>query len=356
MRDSMRISGLALLGLSASLLLPSQAFAVGGGGGCVSDGSCSAPTPTCSQMTTYGVDNCGNSCSKSFKNTCNAPSPSCSQMTTSGTRICGQACTKTFNNSCTASTPSCGQTTTGTYVCGGACSRVGSPCNTWAPYGYVVPGDPVYGFPSVTSGGQPLYKDPNTRDMLGLASKGNIIVGDYTSAAFQTRVLPNLTGNVAAGSKSRPHAIDPTDANLGYHNFGFDAQGRPKFNGNYNLQDTTGLLPGLKADGTPRKFYESSLSNAQFQAYLDMPAGNDYKIDGVLFTNHAFAGYIDGDDIVVNGAIISRDDGLVFDGSSLSINHDLRLVGDQASQQIALPYGVTRPKLMEWKECPPAGC
>jgi hypothetical protein len=350
----LRMTGFILLGLGASLLFASRAAAVGGGGVCEPDGSCSAPAPTCAQRTTYGVDNCGNSCSKTFNNSCQAPSPTCEEQTTTGTRICGEDCTKTFKNTCDAPDPLCGQSTSGTYLCGGACTRTAPPCNTWVPYGYIIPGDPLYGFPQVTKAdGTLLYKDNNTKDLVGLAAKGNIIIGDYTSPDFEAAVLPNLTGDVANGSKSRPHVIDPSDDVLGYHNFGVDAQGRPRFDGNYDQEDG-----GLQTDGTtPRKFYQSSLTDDEFRAYLAMPpVDQDFRLDGVLYTNHALAGYVAADDITFNGSLVSRDDAIVFNGDSLTINHDLRLVGDQGAQQVALPYAVTRPRLLSIQDCPPGGC
>ena len=349
--------------LSVVCLMPQPAFAVGGSGCVVT--SCSAPAPTCAQRTTYGTDNCGNTCDLKFNNTCNAPAAYCNSGTPvnpTGIRICGEPCQNFYNNTCNAPSPACGQTTTGTYTCGGAaCTRIGASCNTNVPYGFILPGDPVYGFPNITSGGKPIYKDPNTQDLVGFAAKGNVIIGDYTSQAFKDQVLPNLKPKTAQNpsGKTQSHAVDTTDEALGYWtgNGGimYDAKGRPLFSGNYDQQDKQGGLPGTKTDGSARKFYESSLPDASFQALVNMPPGDDVTIDGVIFTNHAFAGYAPGD-VEINGSTVARDDALVFSGNDLAIIHDMRLISAQGAQQVALPQSLVRPKLMTWKECPPSGC
>ena len=74
------------------------------GGGCVSDGSCSAAEPVCGQ-TTFGTDNCGTACSKT-----------------------GAPCPCVSDGSCSAAEPACGQTTTGTDNCGTSCQKIGPAC------------------------------------------------------------------------------------------------------------------------------------------------------------------------------------------------------------------------------------
>ncbi len=353
--------GLAILGLAIApaLTLPGAAFAAGSGGSCASDGRCSARTPTCSRQTTSGVNNCGNTCYKYFSNTCSAPTPSCQNLTTTGTWTCGGSCTKTFNNSCTASAPACGQTTTGTYVCGGSCTKTGGACSTKVPYGYAVPGDPKYGY------GLP---DNNTKTLLALAAKGNVILGDYTSPDFNTNVLPKL--GTGANSITQPYAIDPTDEKLGYHDDGFTTGNLPRFSGNYDQWDN-----GYKLDaaGNPtdkkRKFYESSLTDNRFRALLDpnwKPSTNptNGQIDAVIFTNHLLAGWAPHRDTFYQfGSMVARDDAMMFKNGFWS-DHDARLSGAGATGGasgsalvgIGLPLSVGRPRLQRWQECPPAAC
>lgn len=331
--------------------------------------TCDVSEPSCGTRTTQGSDNCGGPCSKSLKITCNAPKPSCFALLTTGTNTCGEACTKKFSNTCAAPAPACGQVTTGTYVCGGPCERVGKTCSSssgsgasgaWLPYGFAMPGDPVYGFPDATdSDGEKLLPDPGTRSLLGLVAKGNVVVGDYTSEGFERTTLPMIQPRSASNpdSKVQAYAVDPTDVDLGYQTGSegamTDAKGLPLFDGNYTQQDRQGVAPGHKLDGTARTFYESTLGDEAFQATLGAPTPT-LTIDAVLFTNHAFIGYAPGN-VTVNGAMVSRDDGFAYQGT-MTINHDIRLLGKQLPKQVALPLTIKRPLLKRWETCSAAEC
>ena len=307
----------------------------------------------------------GNTCVPS---TCDAPEPTCAQQTTTGTNNCGGTCSKEFWDYCQiASNPACGETASGTRVCGGSCDVYGGDCpveeqpaSDWRIWGVAVPGDPEYGM---------VYPDPNTRDLVGLAAKGNVVIGDYTSQRFQNETVPILEPNSISNPDGRTHdySIDPTDSDLGYHSY--SQGGVMMFDGNYNAYDGGYKLnpdgsPVLDGDGNPvlRKFYESSLSDTAFQALVQPLYPQYYQtdqvrhIDAVLFTNHAVAGVTDAQTLEINGAMIGRDEAVLF-GQNFIINHDTRLLNttDQAAQ-ITLPYGLKRPELTKWEECPAAGC
>ncbi len=216
------------------------------------------------------------------------------------------------------------------------------PPSPWVPYGFAFPGDPYYGF------GLP---DNDTKDFLGLVAKGNIVIGDYTQPDFQKYVVDRLKPGL--DTVVQPYAIDKTDVDLGYHDLGFDGKGRPLFSGNYDQQDG-----GLKLDGQPRKFYESTLSDAEFEQYVDPKLmdiqASGVSIDGVLFTNHALAGLVKAEQLMMNGSVIARDEALTFN-KALVVSHDLRLLSDKSSI-LTLPFSIKRPRLVKWEECPPAGC
>ncbi len=298
---------------------------------------------------------------------CNAPEPSCAQTSTTGTNECGQSCNKLVSQWCDAAEPLCGQTTSGNWTCGNACTKTGPDCG-WQPYGFVMPGDPAYGFPDLKdlSGTKPLYPDPKTTDMLGLAAQGNIVIGDYTDKKnadgtdntndFPGRVIPRLRPQ--PGSPLQPYVIDPADAALGYHDAGFDAKGRPKFSGDYTQVDELGN--GQKLDGTPRRFYESTLPDAEFKKLIDPYLyyrldPSEMNIDAVLFTNHTITGFVNTRVLNINGTMIARDDTLTFLETMFNINHDVRLFDDSA-KGLELPFSLVSPKLLRWEECPPAAC
>ena len=69
-------------------------------------------------------------------------------------------------------------------------------------------------------------------------------------------------------------------------------------------------------DGTPKSFAEISTTNIK-------------EIDAVFYTNHAFAGMVtnSGGDINFNGAIIARNESIIYSANRLLFNHDERLTG-----------------------------
>jgi hypothetical protein len=358
----MSMSARMILGIVLGLLaLAGPAWAAGGG--CVPDGSCSAAAPSCAEQVTVGSDNCGNTCYQWFYNPCTASEPSCAEPVTFGQHVCGETCSRGYDIWCMAETPACEQTTTGVTNCGEGCSRTGGSCDvvpeSWVPYGYAQPGHATYGF------GLP---SNNTKPLLGLTAKGNIVLGDYTSPSFHDYVVPLFDGS--EGAVTMPYVIDPTDASLGYHDAGFDDTGKPKFSGNYDQFDG-GVK--LNADGTvyendggstvPRKFYESSLTDEAFQALVDAnwdpetAGGWQGGVNAVLFTNHALMGYTPQEGLNIFGSVVARDDTLVYN-TSLGIEHDARLTTGGANQatDIGLPFSIRRPTLCGRIVCPASGC
>ncbi len=329
------VAGVAIVGLLAAWGAPG-ALAIGDG--CVP--SCSrydpGTQPTCTNWTVEWTDGCGGTCSRSLLwGSCNAPAPTTCEQVTRGTQ------------------------TSRTGGCTRSCTRKGPDCDPpeasspYRPYGFAVPGDPTYGFSQVASFVSK-YKTPETNDLVGLSAKGNIIIGDYTSGGFNTYVKPKLQSG-GAESLVQPYAVDPSDASLGYDNTPPAACGgrSPCFNGHYTDRDG-----GKYTDGTAgRKFYESSLPAAQFKALIDTNDelyryGNSARIDAVLYTNHAIAGYVPPKNnkkkLSIDGTMVGRDDAMVVD-ADFTINHDMRL--NMASSDLGLPVAVTRPRLVRWEEC-----
>jgi len=292
------------------------------GAGC---GACQA-TPSCAGPVA-GVDDCGNSCV-----------------------VPQQADVCQGGIAATCSAPSSGATTTCTHV---ACVNPQLDCTTWKPYGFSLPGDPVYGFSDC-------FSNPDTNPLLGLIAKGNVVLGNPFSANFKNKAVPRL--EPGADSITQPYMVDPTDAAIGYTDAGNPTLcgGRsPCFNGDYNRDDVFG-------DGITRKFYEPSLAQGQFETLFDdhcadgacdvfyNPASSSVMIDAVLFTNHALVGYVPAKKVEFTGALVSRDEAVVFN-EALLLNHDIRLLRKSALD-LGMPAGIERPRLVSWRECPASGC
>ena len=176
----------------------------------------------------------------------------------------------------------------------------------------------------------------DTRDFLGLAAKGNIVVGDYTSSTF------NKVKDFLAPSFTQPYKVDDTDGDNGYIDYYIDDE--PYFDGDYTDDDG-----GYKvdADGNvtgPRKFYESSFEDSYFSSFCD--SGFVTHIDAVCYTNHAFTGRVVSTDI--NGIIVSRDEAIIYSGS-LTINYDIRTKANRLGKKLYLPRSLALPRTVYLK-------
>lgn len=374
-----RLIFLSVLAFPAALVLFAMPASAAGGGTCTTtawtDQGCG--TGGCSQYLMYqtrtatpaGCAVTARCASSAICCSCGAWSPG----------ACGAGdCAPTQRQQTRSCTPSaCSAQTTCTNDT--ACGYV-APVNPWVSYGFVQPGDADYGFGAVTNAtGGPLYPPLNTNDLVGFAAKGNIVLGDYTSPGFQTDVLPKANG--APTSETGPYAIDASDAALGYQSYTDPVTGKPMFNGNYTVQDLeTGDYsnmpwggaaqgdPAVRPDGAggvvSRKFYEATLSDADFQALVNGPLGmppanaavTQVIFDGVLFTNHALLGLVN-KSIRFNGSMVGRDEVVLSNGASIEINHDQRLSsGVVPAEAVSLPFAFQRPQLTRWQACSQSGC
>ncbi len=199
-------------------------------------------------------------------------------------------------------------------------------------YGYSMPGHPTYGYN---------YAPPDAANLVAFAGKGGVYFGPAFDAVAYAPVLAAL--QPGASSITQPYVIDISDAALGYKNYANDSQGRPRFDGNYVQWDQVHTRP----DATQRRFYEPTMTQAQFNAL--MAGGASFRrFDGVYFSNHVVGGWFPDNDVEFNGAIVCRDDAIFF-RKNLVINHDKRLL-DPSAKLISLPGSLKRPRLIKWRD------
>jgi len=84
--------------------------------------------------------------------------------------------------------------------------------------------------------------------------------------------------------------------------------------------------------------------------YLDFADFRIGGIDGILFTNHAVAGWL-AEDFVLNGGLAGRNESLVVAGGHITLNHDPRL----SQTGGLLPFGIQLPPVrafssVSWEE------
>lgn len=138
-------------------------------------------------------------------------------------------------------------------------------------------------------------------DFLGLASRGNVIVGNYNDTDW------SVVKNYIKPTFTKPY----TDEDGTTHN------------GDYTAYDG-----GLKQDGTSRRRYESTWSNTNFTNMANLAKTlfgrsnhRSQRIDGLIYTNHLMAGRFQ--NFHLNGAMMCRDEGCVYN-TSFNANYDYR--------------------------------
>ncbi len=209
---------------------------------------------------------------------------------------------------------------------------------------------------------------------LGLAAKGNIVIGDYTNTA-QWPYVAEMIDRDEIDDVTQPYALpDATDETLGYNNSPGGCGGAAYcFNGKYDSFDG-GQKMAKDAQGNyspaPRKFYESSLSDTDYDNLVAWaiqdpipcfggeqtgPCSGSWdnqrsiNIQATLYTNHAIIGNVGRS--AWNGAWVARDDALRFQGR-LDMVYDWRLQDATIANQLGLPMTLSPASVVSWQEVP----
>lgn len=179
------------------------------------------------------------------------------------------------------------------------------------------------------------------KDFIGLACKGNIIVGDYTRNDWVTTVRTYLKPPF-----TQAYNVDATDVSLGYDSDNNAANGY-RFNGDYTAYDGGGKDNGSGGSAS-RRFYESSLSDTYIHS-IAVSSSQIRQIDAITYNNHAWAGKVG--NFNINGSIVCRDEAIIYSGN-ITINYDMRAYGNGAEyinlylpRDLILPSSKTFTKL-----------
>ncbi len=220
--------------------------------------------------------------------------------------------------------------------------------------GVIYAGRNIHVVGNVTYGNAPVWPKPDPspaqtvknnagKDMLGLVSKGNIVIGNYKDPAWMNAVKEFIGPPFV-----KAYSSDPTDASIGYPSM---------FSGNYTAADSGQKVKYLLNKKTKkyepsstedRAYYESAIGDLKITEIAQ--SGEITHIDAVLYNNHAVMGTLG--PCQFNGAVVSRDDGLVFN-ATVSFNWDIRLGSrspDGSNFFIYLPMSVANPRVIGWRE------
>ncbi len=198
-----------------------------------------------------------------------------------------------------------------------------------------------------------IQNDPNfattamtnkTKDAVGFAVKGNVVMGNYTDADT------NADGWSSATSYIKPpftqtYPVDKTDNPIGYG----DGSSTATFSGNYTAIDGGKFY---NDDNTApvvanRLYYQSSFSKAYIKS---IALAKPTNVHGIFYTNHYFGGRVQ--NFKLFGAMVARDEAIVATGSA-SFIWDARSSRSALNTYINLylPRAAVYATVM-WKECP----
>ncbi|TET35557.1 MAG: hypothetical protein E3J72_10425 [Planctomycetota bacterium] len=242
---------------------------------------------------------------------------------------------------------------------------------------------PNNGTPAGTSEGQmeAFLNNPNTKsaDGLGLFAREHVVLGDYTSGSWQSSVSswvnhPLNDSAEDAGLDGLPNTRAGEDGILGTDDDDL-LEGDGIWSVLYYTQAhaDAGQIPAGKNVGDPipgtgedidgdgvydgttdmNEFYIDGNGSGNFDSSLwhNMPAGvtnynqiatsNIGNIHAAMYTNHTVAGRISSDapnrNLLILGALVSRNEAIIYSASRFLMNHDLRLLGGGQAFGFFLP-------------------
>ena len=209
----------------------------------------------------------------------------------------------------------------------------------------------------------------SSKDLLCLAAKGNIVMGDCTSSSWLDTTLKKvLTQQPYVQPYGCAQADDGSwiDGDIGY-----PRAGKTVFEGNYTAADG-----GYKV--TQEAVYRQEWNGRRWQNVLDhyeykSASGRRYydsvvppneissrastitQIDAVLYNNHGIFGRLG--QCTINGSLVCRNEGMIFSGK-LFLNWDYRLYSGSPenvmNQLVGMPLGTGKPVVLFWQEVPDA--
>ena len=207
----------------------------------------------------------------------------------------------------------------------------------------------------------------STKDLLCLAAKGNIVMGDCTSSGWLDNTLRRvLTQQPYVQPYACAHADDGTwiDGDIGY-----PRPGKNVFEGNYTAADGGSKVAQQAvykqqyiggrwqnvldhytySPASGRRYYDSVVAPHE----ISSRASTITQIDAVLYNNHGIFGKLG--QCTINGSLVCRNEGMIFSGR-LYLNWDYRLYSGSPenvmNQLVGMPLGTGKPVVLSWQEVP----
>ena len=225
------------------------------------------------------------------------------------------------------------------------------------------------------------------KDLLGLFARENIVVGDYTDPTWESKVSGWMASDLNssaedAGEDGIPNTEAGKDGILGTEDDDvLEGDGVFTVERYTELDQALGLIPAGKSVGDPipgtgedidgdgefdgtttmadlqlstplsPTYWGGNLPLAGIADYSDVATVTANRLDAVFYTNHAFCYYVTGDqDADIRGALISRNENVVYGTPAMHVTYDARLLGGASGKAGAfLPRVIQDPVILRWE-------
>lgn len=225
------------------------------------------------------------------------------------------------------------------------------------------------------------------KDFLGLFARENVVVGDFTDPTWQFYeawwMSASMNSSVEdAGTDQIPNTRRGRDGILGTADDDV-LEGDGVFTiSHYTEADlAAGLIPAGKSVGDPipgtgedidgdgvfdpgatlanvtlaipldTANWSGNMPVAGYASYHAISSLYANRLDAVVYTNHAFCWTVLGGSAAqVNGALVSRNENIVYGTPTCETNYDCRLLGGASGMAARLlPLTVQSPEFLQWK-------
>ena len=207
----------------------------------------------------------------------------------------------------------------------------------------------------------------SSKDLLCLAAKGNIVMGDCTASGWLDTTLKKV---LTQQPYVQPYACAQGDDGSWIDgDIGYPKAGDNVFAGNYTATDGGNKVAQEAVyrqvwngrryqnvldhyeykSATGRRYYDSVVAPNE----ISSRASTITQIDAVLYNNHGIFGKLG--QCTINGSLVCRNEGMIFSGK-LFLNWDYRLYSGSPenvmNQLVGMPLGTGKPKVLFWQEVP----
>ena len=183
------------------------------------------------------------------------------------------------------------------------------------------------------------------KDLVGFAAKQSVVLGDYTSStggSWYSNYWLFSMGSEDVGQDGILDTYDTGERDNVFQPQYEDLDGDGVMRGNYTWSD-------VQTQSSIANFANCPVGVSNFG---NVATNALNRIDGIFYTNHAFAGRL-GNGATINGSVISKDEAMIYT-DTLTMNYDERIrsrytVGQDKLIDVGLPFSQSV-RIIRWWE------